>query len=61
MTEELIKFIVDLGSIGAICYIVFMFVRYISAQDKLNSEERIETHRQMCETFTELSKRDKED
>ena len=61
MTEELIKFIVDLGSIGAICYIVFMFVRYISEQDKLNSEERIETHRRMCETFTELSKRDKED
>ena len=30
METEMLKFIVDLGSIGAICYIVYLFVKYLS-------------------------------
>lgn len=55
MDDSIIKFIVDLGSIGAICWIVYLFIRYISEQDKLNAEERTESHRQFCETIVKLS------
>ncbi len=42
MTEELMKFIIDLGSIGAICYIVYLFVKYLSEDQIRRLDEQKE-------------------
>lgn len=33
---------------------LYFFIKYIAEQSKLNSEERIETHKKFCETISEL-------
>ena len=55
MDNELIKFIVDLGSIGAICWIVYLFIKFTIEQSRLNSEERIESHKKYCDTILQLN------
>jgi len=57
MDEGLIKFIVDLGSIGAIVFIVYLFVKFTIEQSKINSDERIETHRKFCESIEKITER----
>lgn len=47
MDNSFLKFLVDLGSIGAI-----VIVCWLNQKDrKVSSEERIETHRQFCDTL----------
>ena len=57
MDEGIIKFIVDLGSIGAIVFIVYLFVKFTIEQSKITSEERIETHRKFCESIEKITEK----
>lgn len=36
---------------------LYLFIKYIAEQSKLNSEERIATHERFCETISELQQR----
>ena len=55
MTEELMKFIIDLGSIGAICYIVYLFVKYLS-EDQIR---RLDEQKEFLKTIENISPFDK--
>lgn len=56
MDESIIKFIIDLGSIGAICLIVYIFVKFISEQQ----ERQLEEHKIFLRTIKSFSKNSEE-
>lgn len=56
MDGELIKFITDLGSIGAICYVVYLFVRYMTEEQA----RRLEEHKQFLDTIEMVTKAQEE-
>lgn len=54
-TNEVITLLNGCGA-GVILLVgLYFFIKYIAEQSKLNSEERIETHKKFCETITELN------
>ena len=57
METEMLKFIVDLGSIGAICYIVYLFVKYLS-EDQIR---RLDEQKDFLRTIESMSPYDKGD
>ena len=54
VTEELMKFIIDLGSIGAICYIVYLFVKYLS-EDQIR---RLDEQKEFLRTIENLNNKE---
>ncbi|MBQ7257480.1 MAG: hypothetical protein IJS60_07300 [Abditibacteriota bacterium] len=57
MENDFLKFIIDLGSIGAICYIVYLFVKYLS-EDRIR---RLDEQKEFLRTIENISPFDKRD
>ena len=57
MEIDFLKFIIDLGSIGAICYIVYLFVKYLS-EDQIR---RLDEQNEFLRTIENISPFDKRD
>ena len=57
MENDFLKFIIDLGSIGAICYIVYLFVKYLS-EDQIR---RLDEQKEFLRTIENISPFDKRD
>ena len=61
MENELLKFIIDLGSIGAICFVVFIMVKFYGTALQKFTEALSQIVNQFLETIKEIKKNKNEE
>ncbi len=56
MTTEVINLLNGCGSGVILLIALYYFIKYIGEQERLNSEERTQTHQRFCETIEKISR-----
>lgn len=56
MTAEVINLLNGCGSGVILLIALYYFIKYIGEQERLNSEERTQTHQRFCETIERISR-----
>ena len=61
MDNEIIKFIIDLGSIGAICFVVYIMNKYFSEASIKFTETLTDITQKFAETVEHIANNKKDD